>query len=421
MTIRSRNVYYFSGYDPRGARYYQRLFKAESLQAGYHCQSIKTSPTRVDGKPPHLQQWAAECSVSQDANTDAPDTVIQVRHFFMKWEDIIRAHWKQPLWSFLPLCIQIYAQGLRQIPLSMVWKVNNGAIWTALLPGAFFLISLSTATLTYLEIHSAISTLAIVHSGWSAVLQSMIAATAAALILHGALRIAEHTGLLWLIRIFRFNLSIGSQKIQALEKRQHEWAEQIIRQQQADPADEVLLIGHSVGTIVMMDVVRRLLDDPRWQELSRAQPLKLLTLGQCIPFVSMNVGALALRETLGYLYGHKDLLWWDVTAKVDPLCFYRTHPLPQAGPNDGLKPTIHPAGDEPAIKTLRPDNPRFYSARFFRMYEPQRWRRLKRNKLKIHFLYLKYPDKNQGFNLYKIMHGKETFESHMQGAAHAQP
>jgi hypothetical protein len=86
-----------------------------------------------------------------------------------------------------------------------------------------------------------------------------------------------------------------------------------------------------------------------------------------------------------------------VTARIDPLCFYDTHPLAGSGvPHAGLP------------------NPLRHKATFFRMYEPARWARIRRDKIATHFLYLCTPDKAGNFHAMDVLYGPRPLAAHMR-------
>jgi hypothetical protein len=167
-----------------------------------------------------------------------------------------------------------------------------------------------------------------------------------------------------------------------------------------NPSDEVVLVGHSVGTIILTEVAGKLINDSRWRAMTGTTPTKILTLGNCIPFVSLHPNADSFRDTVRMLSECEAIEWWDITAKVDPLCFYLSSPMGKAGEQS--------IAGKPALR----------AARFFRMYEPQRWKRMRRNKLELHFLYLKTPDIDRDFNLYRLICSASPLEVPMHGASH---
>jgi hypothetical protein len=122
----------------------------------------------------------------------------------------------------------------------------------------------------------------------------------------------------------------------------------------------------------------------------------MLTLGQCYPGLTLLPGAEAFRRALLRLSRHPDLAWLDVTARIDPMCFFSIAPLAgtdlaeQAGPL-----------------------PRRRAASFFQMYHPRHWAAIRRDKLQAHFLYLMTPDRPGNFDLFSMLYGPRPFEQQL--------
>ncbi len=401
--VRHRNVYYFSGFDPRGATYYYRLFRKESRKAGFANDDSYRADRHSHGR--HFLRWEASCAAILAPSSNAPVERIVVNHFFMKWDDVIRDHWKKFSWTFLIDCISVYAASIRKIPLDQIWRIHKGAFWAGLMPGLFSIATLLLSAAAGLLAHSLGTAVLEDANRQTNDLATLFGVLISLLILATVAQLGRKTGLHWLIQIFRFNLAYGSRPIPAIDQRQREWAEAIFQQQQMHPSDEVIFVGHSVGTIVMLEVLRMLMTDPRWTILGGASPTRLITLGHCLPFISLNPKAEHFRETLNVLCKNQNVAWWDVTAKIDPLCFYQTLPMATKG------------SSSPAVEMQR--KPILLAARFFRMYGRERWRRLRRNKLQLHFLYLMCPDIESGFNLYRAIQGPQNFDHYMNSLRHA--
>ena len=90
MNIKNREVFYLSGYDPRGARYYHGLYKKESAkQAKVDDVKIVVSSRKRSSK--HQQSWQVEY-ISKEQST-------QNNYHFLECDDIIRKRWNSTLLS----------------------------------------------------------------------------------------------------------------------------------------------------------------------------------------------------------------------------------------------------------------------------------------------------------------------------------
>lgn len=373
--VQRRRLHYFSGFDPRGPAHYHRLCRDEAARTQPQGGVVQV------GRREKLTRLFSRWQVTWRGTPEAVDTV-QTEHVFMSWDDLIRNHWSRGPWALLREFVQTYQGILCDVGPRRVRQMYDNAFLTGILPGVYLLGTLLAGVLLAL--------LLMPWAGAAAWLPG--AALVAGLWAYGA-----HKGLFWLLRIFTFIIRMGRAPVPGLAERTRLWVDEIVRRQQEDPVDEVLLVGHSVGTLVMLDTVDALLRDPRWIALQGDRLTSMVTLGQCCPFVALVPRAQAFRATLLRLCQHPKLQWWDVSARIDPLCFYNTHPLARSGePHEGLPQPVR------------------HNAKFFQMYEPARWTAIRADKLQTHFLYLMTPDKPGNFHGYDVFYGPATLRQQMQ-------
>ena len=184
---------------------------------------------------------------------------------------------------------------------------------------------------------------------------------------------AERIKLFWLARIHLFMHEWGRTAPPDLARRWEQLAAIIQQDLVADaaagtPADEVLVVGHSVGAAVAVAVVER------WLALQGgspvAVPVKLLTLGQVIPMVGRMPEAGEYRRQLAVVRD-ASLPWLDMTAPADLLCYALMDPFIASG-----------------IATTTRAGYRMKSARFDRMFDPGTYIQLRRDFFRVHFQYL---------------------------------
>lgn len=345
--VRRRRLHYIGGFDPRGPAHYHRLCRAEAARPQPLGATLQVGE-RV-GLSGHDSHWRVRWSGLHEGRP----AQVETDHVFMGWHDRIRARWIRG-----PLAL---ARAWLRTVADLLWRVGplrlRALSPTALRTGLLVLAGPVIGTLP----------------AWGA---------------------RRH--LCWLLRIVHFVATLGRGPLPDLQQRAAEWTETVIALQQADPVDEVLLVAHSVGTLVMVEAVDRLLADPRWQALQGTRCTHLLTLGQCLPLVGLMPDATVLRQALERLCSHPALRWWDVTARIDPLCLHATHPLAGSGvPTAGLPQPV-------------PHHPRF-----FRMYGPLRWRQIRRDPLQAHFLYLMTPELAGNFQPLDVLYGPRSLDQHI--------
>ncbi|MDP2073511.1 hypothetical protein [Hydrogenophaga sp.] len=367
--LQRRRVHYFSGFDPRGPAHYHRLCRDEAAKP--QPQGGVVQVDRREKQSRLFSRW----QVSWQASADGPESV-QTEHVFMSWDDLIRANWSRSPWALLREFVQTYVGIVRDVGPRRVKQMYDNAYLTGILPAVYLLGTLLLGVLVGLG-----ASLVLGAWGWLATLPVV-----AGLWAYGA-----HKGLFWLLRIFTFIIRMGRGPLPGLAARTRQWVDDMVQRQQEDPVDEVLLVGHSVGTLVMVDAVDQLMRDPRWQALQQGRTTGMVTLGQCCPFVALVPAAQTFRDTLQRVCSAPGLLWWDVSARIDPLCFYNTHPLARSG-------TAHEGLPLPVL----------HNAKFFQMYESANWARIRADKLQTHFLYLMTPDKVGNFHLADVLYGPRS-------------
>ena len=364
--VRRRRLHYFPGFDPRGPAHYHRLCREEASKPQPDGSTVTVGAR--EKLSPYLSRWTVEWTEQGGA------TSVQNEHVFMGWDDVVRAHWTRNPLGLAREFVQTYAHIFRDVGAGRIWRMYRPVFKAGALPLALGLLPLLLAAVLGAAV------------GWGAAALAVLAGAVGWLL-------AARAGLLWLLRICTFFYRMAVAPIPGLDARTREWVDLVVARQAEDPVDEVLLAGHSVGTLVMVGAVDALLRDPRWQALNRGRPTMMLTLGQSIPMVAMARPARAFREAVERLSRHPDLCWWDVTARIDPLCFYNLHPL---------------AGSGLAHRDAR--SPRLHTARFMHMYQPSDWSRIRSDKLRAHFLYLLTPQKPGNFSPFDVFYGPRTLQ-----------
>jgi hypothetical protein len=163
--------------------------------------------------------------------------------------------------------------------------------------------------------------------------------------------------------------------------------------------DEVLLVGHSSGAHMGVQVVARLL---RQGLPAGGAALGLLTLGQVVPMVSFLPRAHALRADLARVAQTDRLTWIDVTAPGDGCAFALCDPVSVTG--------VAPAGKR---------WPLVVSAAFSRTLRPATWARLRRRYFRLHFQYLcafdNLPGQGWDYDYFRLTAGPRPLAAHFAG------
>ncbi len=357
MTKFRRQIFYLSGFDPRGPAFYHALCQSEL--AKYAALSGSTlphvSPRTVDG---HRADWRIE---TERCQTD---------YVFLRWDDLVRARWHKRKDRFLRDVVGTY--------LSYIFASRNReAMKLAPVVGRTFYFPLALVAAALLT-----TLVLILFLGWLGLLAFPVLVTSLFFLFH-------RWQPAWLLHIFNFNRELCGRTRVDLEERCDLYAHQIAASLSIGHYDEILLVGHSNGATLLLMVLDRLRT-----RFGGAMPLalKLLTLGQLTQFVTLHRDGVALRQTLRRLETITNS-WLDISAKADPACFALVSPFAPDGP--------------------LPPNLTIASARLHLLYAPAIYRRLKRDQFNYHFLYLRCSDRLGAWNYPGLTISPQPLEHHI--------
>lgn len=147
--------------------------------------------------------------------------------------------------------------------------------------------------------------------------------------------------------------------------------------------DEVVVLGHSLGAVLAVDLVDRAL--ARAPSLaSGAVPVALVTVGSSIPKLGLHRAARRLRAALGRVAA-SGVFWVEYQALTDAMNFYKTDPVVALGAG--------PRG--PLIRTVR----------ISRMLDPAYYRRIKRDFFRVHNQFVSGNDRRASYDYFMLACG----------------
>jgi len=380
--IGRRHVFFFSGFDPKGAAYYHRLYKdgAEAQQAatGDH---YRVGPReRTDDRL--VQHWQVE-SRAAGAAAGGPGAgegngTVFTDLEFLAWDDLVRAQWPKGVLGVAAGSVLAYLAALSSgMALVRVWKETPRTLVALAYPAVFWLLALIGALLLGAGAAALVSA-----RGAGSVPRDILAWLLGATVCLGfwwcALWLERQLHTSWLLRIYRFADLWARQRLPDLDQRLDAMAARVFRRVQARDSDEVLLVGFSVGSMLAASVLARVLQKCRQHgdaaDMAAAERmLALLTLGQCVPLLGLMPQAQVFRQELAVLASATGLCWTDYSAPGDWGSFALVDPLRIC--------RVAPPG-KPALA------PRMLSPRFHTLFAPQDYALLKRDKRRLHLQYL---------------------------------
>jgi hypothetical protein len=111
-----------------------------------------------------------------------------------------------------------------------------------------------------------------------------------------------------------------------LEQRLDGIAGEMIVAARSANADEILVVGHSLGAVLAMDLVDRALKlDPMLG--ATGTPVTLLSIGSSILKIGLHRGAVRFRAAAERVAQAPGIFWGDYQSRIDIMNFYNTNPM----------------------------------------------------------------------------------------------
>jgi hypothetical protein len=323
--IRRRLVIYVQGYDPRGLAEYYRMFRREYRRT---CElyGLTAKVGRAENDPERfITTW--------DVATSGDGWDVDTRYMFLRWDDIIRKDFARPPgWKI----VHMY----RAIALSLIsgviprilrahWRFGLFVLYPAVLMTLWLLLGagIGVAVAALLE---ALGTAPLIGRSFGVV--AGFGAYAA------LLKLTErYTYLLYLCDDVSSTHQFAHQERPDWEERMQTFAGYVVEAVRNSQADEVVIVGHSSGSFLAVDVLDRALAlDP---DLGRHGPaVRVLTIGANLPIIGFHAKAQWFRDRLRRLALAPDIGWIDYQSRHDIMNFWPFDPIADHGIDPGPGP-----------------------------------------------------------------------------------
>lgn len=383
--VRQRTVFYLSGFDPKGAAHYHALYRDEAAkQAVVSGMSIEVGRRRKSGEGNSVWLVTAQ----------TPQGPVETRYVFLRWDDIVRDHWSRNQLKVMWNIVTTTCLNLRQGSLLRMLKLSWPPVVALFSPFLLLVgVLLGVPLLAGLGFSATASSL----GPWGA---SAFAFVVLAAWVQFGMWLQKKYSMLWLMRSYAFTAQQAQGLVPELEARLNKHASTVLSCLETTGDDEILLVGHSSGTMMAVSILAKALRmDPLLG--SRGPIVSLLTLGQCMPMLGCLPQAQAFRDDLQLLASAPGINWLDFTAPPDGCCFALVDPLAACG--------ISEVGQN-AVR------PKLLSPRFAEMFERANYDVIRRDKFRIHFQYLMASGKPVNYDYFAMTAGSMTlsdrFSSH---------
>lgn len=276
---------------------------------------LSGSVSRAENDPDRfITSWTVE--------TAGEGWQVDTRYLFLRWEDIIRNDFARPTWwkvvhmyRVLLLCL---VNGVLARIFRAHWRFGLFLLYPMVLMTAWLLtgamVGLGVAAeLAVLDVPVVGGRLAGVATGFGALLLILWVTE-------------QQTYLLYLCDDVVSTHQFAHGRRPDWEERMATFAGYVIEAVRTSDADEVVIVGHSSGSFLAIDVLDRALGrDPG---LGRDGPrLRLLTIGSNLPVIGFNARAGWFRDRLRRLALARHIAWVEYQSRHDIMNFWRFDPI----------------------------------------------------------------------------------------------
>jgi hypothetical protein len=358
-----RKVFYLSGFDPRGVRFYHRLYREQVERYA-----------RLTGETVHMTQRRAGPASSAVWSVANETAGVDTDYEYLRWEDLVGKVWIRNPLTLAWRSLSTYAGHARFMDFARMRKLRRGPVVTILYPPLFaLLVPLMLALIPTLL-------LSLVLPLWAGALLGILFA----LLLSG--RLLDKLIVPWLLRFTYYHHCLAAQGPgPALDARLDQFARRIVAEMDG-PYDEILLVTHSGGTILGMSLLRRIL------ALRPVPPdhFAVIGLAQVVPVVGLRADAAWFHEDLRAL-ADKRFHYVDLSFPPDGAAYFGVNPLL-------LVADSHVA----RVDMLSP--------RFHLFYDPENYHTGMANKYELHFDYLRVGDRISPVDYVSLTAGPRTLD-----------
>jgi len=304
--------------------------------------------------------------------TNGPNWHVETDFHLIRWDDVIEEFSHRRIWQRIP-------QGL----IAFLDFVTAGALWGYLRTNWYYAIfflypfvmfGLLTATAYFVGIHVLRA-----NETMSAVI--IIYSVLAALVV-GFWRWL-HLGSLfddWI-----FSRAYVRRRNPIIEQRLHKIAQEIVSAARGSGADELLVVGHSLGAVIAVDLLDQALKlDPSLGK--NGTPVTFLSIGSSILKIGLHRGAERFRAAVEHVAQAPGIFWGDYQARIDIMNFYNTNPMTEMSLS---------AEHEPVVRLVE----------FSRMLQRDVYRRIRLRFYRLHCQFVSGNDKRASYDYFMLVCG----------------
>jgi hypothetical protein len=367
--LHRRDVFHLPGYDPAPLAAVKRRFVREIRR--------------------FEQTWSVKSSISESAEDNAwkvsasgPNWRTETLYKFVCWDDVIQDIGRRSMWLRISEGLLAFADfAVNALPgyLRANWRYAGFFLYPFLM---FFVLAAV------------------------AVFAGFLAAKAAESVLAGALIAIIAFGLLWqwpgrrlylhlLFDDWIFSRVYLRRGNPAVEAKLDQAAQEIVAAVRRNEADEIVVIGHSLGAVLAIDLLDRALRlEPALGQ--KGPRVALISVGSSILKIGLHSAAARFRAAAERVSSAPGVFWGDFQAISDVMNFYKRDPL------TAMK---LPARDVPLVRMVR----------LRHMLAPDIYKRIRYRPLRMHMQFVSGNNLRNAYDYFMLICGPLHVERQVRG------
>src|SRR5262245_33002119 len=310
MLIKRRHVFHLAGYDPTGGGWY-RIFKRElgKFARTWSVRSALSEPLPSRGM--EKSSWTV--------TSNGPNWSVETAYEPLLWDDIVCVDFARPMLERVFKSMFALFETVRLGVLLRYFRAN----WQY---GFFFLYPYLLVCL-FAVVAAGLGGMAAHAIGGAVSVQLSLLIVVGATAFVGLLR---WPGRQW--RVLQglddwiFSLEYVHGRRPDLDARLDNFAERLIASTRDSSLDEIVVVGHSIGATLALEVVMRAL--ARDRDFARRGPaVCLLTVGSTIAKFTLHPAGARFRGYADRIINERSIAWAEYHARSDAISFYKFDPV----------------------------------------------------------------------------------------------
>jgi hypothetical protein len=362
--VTKRLVFHIGGYDPITSQVSaQRRFVRE-IARFQRTWSVKAAVHGAHDTADQIQ-W--------NVTTTGPDWLVETDYRLVRWHDVIEGFGRRSIGSRVFVGV-----------LAFLDFILTGTLWRYLLTNwryAFFFLYPWVTFGLLIAAAFLIGVFAFKITG-SIPIAAVSGLFGGAAVLAGPWRWL-HLGNLFDDWIFsREYIQHGNSEI---EQRLDRLAAELVAAASSSAADEILVIGHSLGAVLAVDLLDRALKQGPALGQNKI-PVTFLSVGSSILKIGLHPKATCFRMAVERVAKSRAIFWGDYQALVDPLNFYKSRPMAEMGLSTENEATVR-------------------VVRLSRMLDDDIYRRIRFNFFRVHCQFVSGNDRRTSYDYFMLTCG----------------